>query len=261
MSSGTPASSNAFSSRTRWTSPGSNVPSAAASIAPASASRSTQAVSTPSRSARSAADSRSDPARMRVAGHQRIVPRRCRTLRLVSAPMGRRDDQRAGLEAAGGADRARAQRPPDVHGHLALLRAPEPQGLGEAVPRPGRRGGRARRQDHGVPDRQRGRLRAAGRPQRADDLRLRPGRRRDGPRQRAEGHRAVRDPRQHLPRRPGQPVAAVPVVVRRGAGRGGAHRPRAARPHRQRHQPVPGGVDARRAIAGYGPPRRVSRCT
>ena len=137
---------------------------AAASIAPASASRSTQrgVDAQPEREV-----GRRQPVgscRARVAGHQRIVLRRCRTLRLVSGPSrGERDDQRAGDEAAGGADRARAQRAPDVHGHLALLRAPEPQGLGEAVPRAGRRGGRARRQDHGVPDRQRGGLRAARR--------------------------------------------------------------------------------------------------
>ena len=48
----------------------------------------------------------------------------------------------------------------------------------------------------------------------------------------------------------------IPAVVHRRAGRGGAQAAAPRRPHRQRHQPVPGGSPARRVrIAWRRPPR------
>ena len=75
---------------------------------------------------------------------------------------GRTDAQPGPAEAAHRADRQRARRPPAVHGDLAVLPAPEPRRLGQALPRPVDRGSPARPADHGLPDRQRGRVRPAG---------------------------------------------------------------------------------------------------
>ena len=49
----------------------------------------------------------------------------------------------------------------------------------------------------------------------------------------------------------------VPPVVHRGAGRGGGEGPADRRPHRQRHQPVPGRGPARASSSELDPGRRI----
>ena len=99
-------------------------------------------------------------------------------------------DQRQARLAPRRTDRQRAHRPPDLHGHLDPLRAPQPQALGRALPRAGDRGGRPRREDHGLPARQRGLLRPPGAARRDDPLHGRGRGARGRPRQRDPGQRA-----------------------------------------------------------------------